>query len=55
MSMTDPGSKQVVKDRGSYVTTHGEQPDGSWKAFADIATSEIAPCCTAQSAAPKAP
>jgi uncharacterized protein (TIGR02246 family) len=43
MTMTDPVSKHVVHDHGSYVTTYAKQPDGSWKAVADIATSEIAP------------
>jgi uncharacterized protein (TIGR02246 family) len=43
MTVTDPNSKQVVHDRGSYVTTYRKQADGSWKAVADIATSEVAP------------
>jgi len=43
MSMTDPATKQVIHDHGSYVTTYGKQPDGSWKAVADIATSEVPP------------
>jgi uncharacterized protein (TIGR02246 family) len=43
MTMTDPVSKHVVKDHGSYVTTYAKQADGSWKAVADIATSETAP------------
>lgn len=40
MTMTDPHSKQVVNDHGSYVTIYRKQADGSWKAVADIATSE---------------
>jgi len=43
MTMTDPMSKQVINDHGSYVTTYSKQPDGSWKAVADIATSEVPP------------
>jgi uncharacterized protein (TIGR02246 family) len=43
MTMTDPASKKVIHDRGSYVTTYGKQADGSWKAVADIATSEVPP------------
>jgi ketosteroid isomerase-like protein len=43
MTMTDPASKQVIHDHGSYVTTYRKQPDGSWKAVADIATSEVPP------------
>jgi ketosteroid isomerase-like protein len=43
MTMTDPASKKVVHDHGSYVTTYSKQADGTWKAVADIATSEVAP------------
>jgi uncharacterized protein (TIGR02246 family) len=40
MTMTDPATKRVVHDNGSYVTTYRKQPDGTWKAVTDIATSE---------------
>jgi len=43
MTMTDPNSKQVINDHGSYVTTYRKQPDGSWRAEADIASSEVPP------------
>jgi uncharacterized protein (TIGR02246 family) len=43
LTLTDPQTKQVVNDHGSYVTTYRKQPDGSWKAVADIATSEVPP------------
>jgi ketosteroid isomerase-like protein len=43
LTMTDPASKKVIHDHGSYVTTYAKQPDGSWKAVADIATSEVPP------------
>lgn len=43
LTVTDPMSKQVVHDHGSYVTTYRKQADGSWKALADIATSEVPP------------
>ncbi len=43
MTMTDPNTKQPIHDHGSYVTTYRKQADGSWKAVADIATSEVAP------------
>jgi len=43
LTMTDPSSKQVIHDHGSYVTAYRKQPDGSWKAVADIATSEAPP------------
>jgi uncharacterized protein (TIGR02246 family) len=41
MAMTDPQTHQIVKDHGSYVTIYRKQPDGSWKAEVDIATSEV--------------
>jgi uncharacterized protein (TIGR02246 family) len=43
MVMTDPQTKQLVHDHGSYVTTYRKQPDGAWKAVADIASSEVPP------------
>lgn len=43
MTMTDPQTHQVVNDHGSYVTTYRKQLDGTWKAVADIATSEVPP------------
>lgn len=42
MTMMDPASKQVIHDHGSYVTTYRKEA-GSWKAVADIATSEVPP------------
>jgi uncharacterized protein (TIGR02246 family) len=41
MTMTDPATKQVVHDHGSYVTTYRKQADGTWKAVTDIASSEV--------------
>jgi uncharacterized protein (TIGR02246 family) len=43
MTLTDPQTHQVINDHGSYVTTYRKQPDGTWKAVADIATSEVPP------------
>jgi uncharacterized protein (TIGR02246 family) len=43
MTMTDPQTKKVVQDHGSYVTTYRKDTEGKWKAVADIATSETAP------------
>lgn len=40
LKMTDPESKQVVSEQGSYVTTYRKQADGTWKAVVDISTSE---------------
>ena len=41
LTMTDPQTKKPIHDHGSYVTTYRKQPDGSWKAVADIASSEL--------------
>ena len=43
LTMTDPGTKQPINDKGSYVTVYRKQLDGSWKAVADIASSETPP------------
>ena len=40
---TDPHTHQPVEDHGSYVTTYRRQPDGSWKAIDDIASSGVTP------------
>jgi len=40
LSATDPSTKKPINDKGSYVTVYKKQPDGSWKAVADIASSE---------------
>jgi uncharacterized protein (TIGR02246 family) len=49
MTVTDPQTKQIINDHGSYVTTYRKQPDGTWKAVADIATSEVPPPSSAPS------
>ncbi len=43
LNATDPASKQVINDHGSYVTTYRKQADGTWKAVADIASSAVPP------------
>ena len=40
---TDPTSKQVVTDRGNWVTAFKKQPDGKWKAVADVHVSTAPP------------
>jgi len=53
MVMTDPQTKQVINDHGKLRHNIIEkQPDGTWKAVADIATSEVPP---SRSPAPPAP
>ncbi len=43
MTMTDPQTKKVIRDEGSYVTTYRKDAEGHWKAVADIASSEVVP------------
>jgi len=43
MTATDPRTKRVIHDYGSYVTTYRREADGRWKAVSEIATSEAAP------------
>jgi hypothetical protein len=43
MAMTNQNSKRVGSDRGSHVTVYRKEPNGEWKAVADIATSELPP------------
>ena len=40
---TDPRSHQPAEDHGSYVTTYRRQPNGSWLAIDDIASSGATP------------
>lgn len=40
-TFTDPQSKQLINDHGSYVTVYRKQADGTWKAASDIATSAV--------------
>jgi uncharacterized protein (TIGR02246 family) len=37
---TDPKTKQVMTDSGSYVTVYKKQADGSWKAVEDFAAAD---------------
>ncbi|WP_157468190.1 YybH family protein [Edaphobacter aggregans] len=41
LTLTDPQTNQVIHDHGSYVTIYRKEPDGTWKAVADIATSGV--------------
>ncbi len=40
MTMKDAKGKPV-NDKGKYVTVYGKQPDGKWKAVADIFNSDL--------------
>jgi len=41
MIMTNPGTNQPFTDHGSFVAVYRKEPDGTWKAVSDIATSEL--------------
>jgi uncharacterized protein (TIGR02246 family) len=41
MTMTNPIEKKPVTDRGKYLTVFKKQPDGNWKAVADMANSDL--------------
>lgn len=43
LTVTEPTTRQVVNDHGSYVTAYRKLPDGTWKAVSDIASSEVPP------------
>jgi uncharacterized protein (TIGR02246 family) len=40
LTETDPATKQIIKDHGSYLTTYRKGADGTWKAVRDMTTSE---------------
>ena len=52
MTMTDPATKRVVNDKGTYLTVYRKGADGLWKAAQDAAISSLAaPEATAAPAA----
>jgi len=53
MTMTDPATKKVMNDHGSYITIYKKQADGSWKAVQDAAISEVPPPAPAAEPAKK--
>ena len=42
-TMTNPKTKKIMEDKGSYLTVYKKQADGSWKAVEDMIASEVAP------------
>lgn len=40
---TDPATKKVVINTGSYLTVYKKQADGSWKAVEDFVTPGVSP------------
>jgi uncharacterized protein (TIGR02246 family) len=51
LTMTDPSTKDVISDHGTYLTTYRLGSDGDWKIAADMSTSEP-PAETAEGSAP---
>jgi uncharacterized protein (TIGR02246 family) len=41
MTMSSPRGKKPVTDKGKYLTVFRKQPDGSWKAVADMINSDM--------------
>lgn len=43
LTLTDPQTKSLIHDHGSYVTVYRKMADKTWKAVSDIASSEVPP------------
>lgn len=43
MTMSSPKDKKPITDHGKYMTVFKKQPDGSWKAVADMTNSDGPP------------
>jgi uncharacterized protein (TIGR02246 family) len=41
LTLSRPSDKTAVTDRGKYLTVFKKQPDGSWKAVADMISSDM--------------
>ncbi len=54
LTLTEPQSKQIVHDHGTYVTVYTRQVDGSWKAVSDAAISSVPPAAPASAPPAKA-
>ena len=42
LTITNPKTKKPITDKGKYVTAYKKQADGTWKAVADMVSSDIA-------------
>jgi ketosteroid isomerase-like protein len=40
MTMSDPKTKDVLREKGKYVTIYARQADGSWKIIEDISNAD---------------
>jgi ketosteroid isomerase-like protein len=41
MTMSDPKTKKPITDKGKYLTAYRKQADGTWKAVADMDSSDV--------------
>ncbi|MGA2268830.1 MAG: DUF4440 domain-containing protein [Bryobacteraceae bacterium] len=41
LTVTDPKTKKPVTDKGKYLTAYKKQADGTWKAVADMISSDV--------------
>jgi uncharacterized protein (TIGR02246 family) len=41
LTLTDPKTKKPFTDKGKYVTAYKKQADGTWKAVADMDSSDL--------------
>jgi uncharacterized protein (TIGR02246 family) len=41
MTLTDPKTKKPFTDKGKFLTTYKKQADGTWKAVADMVSSDV--------------
>jgi ketosteroid isomerase-like protein len=41
MTTTDPKTKKPVTDKGKYLVAYKKQADGTWKAVADMDSSDL--------------
>ena len=41
LTFTDPKTKKPVTDKGKYLTAYKKQADGTWKAVADMVSSDL--------------
>ncbi len=43
LTVTDPQTKKIINDHGSYVTVYRKMASGLWKAVSDVASSAVPP------------
>jgi uncharacterized protein (TIGR02246 family) len=47
LALTDPDSKKLIHDHGTYLVIYRKQADGNWKAAIDTAITEVPPAMPA--------